>query len=215
MNPRLLFLFLFISILSALQAQTVQEEKPAKKSYVLIGIDAGYAIPLDGYSSTDTSGVGSGYASGGFLFQFGVDWIGAHYLGLGISYAFQYSWLNSSVKNATPEEQSYTVGTSPWKNNYVLAGPVFAQNFGKILVTAGVRVGVVLSMSENFRITVPGVDSVSEPVTTGGAGFGFAYQVKGGVGYQFTPKITLALNLNYLGGSPSRSKSYYYYYYSL
>lgn len=174
---------------------------------------AAYSVPLGEYSGKDTTDVSSGYATGGVTVSIGLNWMGKRGFGLGASYIFQYNALTGDAKYVTPDGQGYTLGTRPWNNHYLLVGPVYYQSFGKVTVEAGILVGIVIAMSPNFYITLPAVDSLSQPTTSQGAGMGFAYKLSAGVGYQLSKRVSLSANISYLGGSPSRTKDYYYYYY--
>ena len=174
---------------------------------------AAYSIPLGDYKDIDWDNDYSGYAGGGFNVSLGFNWIGKVGFGLGASYVFQYNSLKDTAENVVPDGHQFELGTKAWNNHYLLAGPVYYQSFGKVTVEAGILVGIVVAMSPNFYITLPAVDSLSQPTTSQGAGMGFAYKLTAGVGYQVSRRVSLSANISYLGGSPSRTKDYYYYHY--
>jgi len=197
-----------LAVTGGLMAQ--QDSIPVKKktfTRILFTASAGYSMPLGDYKAVDWSADGSGYAGSGFIVSAGINWIGKRGFGIGASYVFQYNPLQDTAKNVIPDGHLYTLGTKPWNNHYVLAGPVYQQTFGKVTVEAG------LAMSSNFYITLPAADSTSPPTTSEGAGFGFGYKLMAGVGYQVSGRVSFSANLSYLGGSPSRTKDYYYYTY--
>jgi hypothetical protein len=180
-----------------------------------LSIDAGYSIPLDKYASTDPENSSSGFAGGGFIVQFAADWVGKRAVGLGLAYALQYNPLDKSAQDVSPSGQQFMLGSKPWINNYLLAGPSYIQTFHKITVSFAARLGVIISSTSNFYVTIPALDSSGTASTSEGVGLGLAYQLRAGVGYTLSEKISLCLHLDYLGGSPSRTKTYYYYIYEV
>ena len=133
--------------------------------------------------------------------------------GLGLSYAFQQNSVQDIADSVPLNANGYYVGTKPWNNNYILAGPVFMKSFNKITIQAGINAGFIISVNPGFNIVLPAVDSLSAPQLSEGVGTGFGFQLKAGIGYQVSNRVGLKLDLSYLGGSPSRTKTYYYYYY--
>jgi hypothetical protein len=186
-----------------------------KTSHVVLMADGGYSMPFGKYSSVDNNEDLAGYASGGFYFQAGAFWMGKRSLGLGLTYVFQQNGMQSEADSAPLNANTYFVGDKPWNNNYLLAGPVYINSFGKLTIMAGLNFGFIISLSDNFDIVLPRYDSLSVEQVSEGPGTGFGFQAKAGIGYQLSNRIGLKLDLSYLGGSPSRTKTYYYYYYVL
>jgi hypothetical protein len=206
---------LTLTIISLFLSGTLwaQDQKPdtaaVKKSKMTFDFYAAYSMALGHYKETDRDGDYSGYASGGFMAQIKLNWLGKKDLGLGISYVFQQNSIQHSATDIVPEGGD-TLGDKPWNNHYLLAGPVMVKEFSKkIVLDAGVLVGVVIASSNTFTMTVP-VDSVHSSFSSG-AGTGFAFQARASVGYRVSKRIILTAGVCYLGGNPTRKKQNYVY----
>ncbi len=208
---------LLAGMLMAQQDTTVV--KPGGKGRFILDFNAGYSMPFGKYASTDTDDKLSGYASGGFFVQAGGTWMGKHGLGLGLSYSFQRSSIQSGIQNDTLPGYFEDLGSRPWTNHYLLVGPVFFTQIGKLSILAKAQIGGVLAYSSNFIIWLPtdAVDTIKPgPLDkSDGPGMGVAVQVLAGVGYQVTENIGIHVALSYLGGSPVRKRDYYYHYWEI
>lgn len=214
----LIFLILLISASASAQSDSITPLKKKDKN-VLLDFTAGYALPLGHYASPDTTDDLSGYASGGFSMQFSGTWLGKRHLGLSATYCYQRNALQKSVEFVTPNGHDYYLGTKPWSNHYLLAGPAYANTFGRFFLLIKVQAGVVMAFSSNFTMSMPEnqADSTSPPATyqSSGPGVGVAFQTMVAGGFQLTDKLAINMNLSYLGANPSRKKDYYtsnYYY---
>jgi hypothetical protein len=212
MKKALLLVSLMVILTSPIFPQQKTLTEP-QRSRVFLLADGGYSLPLGKYASDDKKDSEAGFAAGGFYIQAGAYWLGKHDFGLGISYAFQYNSVQGTADSVPLNASGYYLGDKPWSNNYLLAGPVFMKSIGKINILAGINAGFIISSWSGFNIALPKFDSLSEPQLSEGLGTGFAFQVKASIGYQVTSRIGIRLDLSYLGGSPSRTKTYYYYYY--
>ncbi|MBN1199766.1 MAG: hypothetical protein JXA23_10475 [Bacteroidales bacterium] len=217
-TPPLIFLIALISTLASAQSDTISN-KHRKERNVLLDFAAAYSMPFGHYASPDTTEDLSGYAEGGFSLQFSGTWLGKRHLGLSATYCYQRNALQKAVEFVKPDGHDYFLGTKPWSNHYLLAGPAYANTFGRFFFLSKIQAGVVLSFSPNFTMSMPEnqADSTSPPSTyqSGGAGTGVAFQVMVAGGYQITKKLAITLNLTYLGANASRKKDYYvssYYY---
>lgn len=214
----LIFLITLMTALASAQSDTITNQQK-KERHVVLDFTAGYTMPFGNYASPDTTEDLAGYAAGGFLFQFSGTWLGKRNLGLSATYCYQRNALQKSVEFVKPDGHDYYLGTKPWSNHYLLAGPAYSNTFGRFYLMTKVQVGVVLAFSPNFSMSMPEnqADSTSPPSNylSGGAGIGVAFQALVAGGYQLTDKLALTMNLSFLGANPSRQKDYYvssYYY---
>lgn len=214
----LILLMTLVTALASAQHDTVAISQKKNKNFTL-DFSTGYSMPTGKYASSDTTAKFSGYASGGFTFQFSGTWLGKRNLGLSATYCYQRNTLQKSVEFVKPDGHDFFLGTRPWSNHYLLAGPAYVNHFGKFSFMAKIQAGVVMAFSPNFSMSMPEnqADSTTPPSSylSGGAGVGVAFQSLVAGGYQITDKLALNLNLSFLGANPGRTKSYYsasYYY---
>jgi hypothetical protein len=212
MKKALLLVSLMVILTSPIFSQQKTTSQPPSR-HVFLMADGGYSLPLGKYASDDDKDSEAGFASGGFYIQAGAYWLGKHNFGIGVSYAFQQSSVQGAADSVALNASGYYLGDKPWSNNYILAGPVFMKSIGRFDIQAGINAGFIISSWSGFNIVLPKFDSLSEPQLSEGVGTGFAFQVKAGIAYQVSSRIGIRLDLSYLGGSPSRTKTYYYYYY--
>ena len=205
--PLTFLLTVLTSPLTALNPAEGDSLKP--KSRLTLDVVTSFSMPAGKYKAVDRSEEGSGYAGNGFTAQVKLNWMGRRDFGLGISYVFQMNFLQDTALRVTPEgtDTGFVLGDTPWQNHYLLAGPVFQKEFGRLVVDVAVLGGFVISQSTNFTMTVP-VDSVSYRLSEG-AGTGAAVQVRAGLGYRISKKVTVFGSVGYLGASPTRKKSNY------
>lgn len=180
-----------------------------KKGRVYLDVYAGYSIASGKYADNTNQKL-SGYAANGFTFQFGGSWLAKSGFGLGVTYSYQNNPLQSGFADDTLVDMNEPLGTKHWNNHYLLAGPVFIREFGKLLLTVKVQVGGVLSYSPLFKLWMPSTDTLNpEAVTLSeGPGFGVAFQGLAGIGYRITDNFSVNLAFSYLGANPSRTKEY-------
>ena len=207
----ILLVLVFSASVSVLPAQdTVQGAAPKKGSRMTIDFSGSYSLALGKYAAKDKEQESSGFASGGFVAQFKVNWLGRKDFGLGISYAYQQNALQKEASDVViPGGDTNGLGTRSWSNHYLLAGPVMVKEFNRWTVDAALLVGFVVAGSPNFTMLVP-VDSVHTSVSSG-AGTGFAYQFRVAAGYRVSNRIILTAGFSFLGGSPTRKKENYVY----
>lgn len=200
------FILILALLTSALNAQTENRDTVTNaKSRVIIDASGAWSIAMGKYQTTKTTDEYAGYASGGFMAQVGINWIGKHELGLGVTYVFQHNGFQEKAENICPPGQDY-LGSGGWNNHYFLAGPVYIKEFGRISMDISVLGGFVLSTGKIFSLEVP--DTLHPYVSTG-TGFGFGFQAKAYAGYRISNKVFITAGISYLGGTPSRSKSFY------
>ncbi len=205
MKKTALFLSLFFSF-GLLFAQTTPEnQQPVKKSRLGLEATGGYSMVLGTYGSIDKSNKKSGYATAGWQVQLTFDWMGKKDFGLSLQYTFQKNPLNDTTRNIVPYGwYNGTLGPGAWTNHYLMLGPVFMKQFGKLHVDARIMGGVIVSASDNFK-TQNAYDSLKKDVNLG---TGFAYEFSAGVGYSVSDHLTFKFNLSLMGGWPTKSKKY-------
>jgi hypothetical protein len=188
---------------------------PHKTRNVLLECHTGFSLPFGKFHLADSTDDLSGYANGGFYAEISGAWLGKRGFGLTAAYTYQRQWLNPAAENITPDGHKYILGKKPWSNHYLLAGPVFASHFGKLLLQVKAEAGVVIASSSNFYMTMPvtTTDSMAPPQTilSQGSGIGVAFQGLVSLGYRLTEKLSLSLSVSYLGANPARTKDYYWY----
>lgn len=214
-----IFFLMAISLSMTAQNEGRKTDQNHKKRNILLDFQAGYSVPFGKYAGSDTTADLTGYATGGLFAQASITLLGRKNLGLSATYCYQRNPLQKGVEYIRPEGHSYMLGSRPWSNHYLLAGPAYSNKFGRFFIIAKVQVGVVLAFSSNFSITMPEnqSDSTIPPTTylSEGAGIGVAFQGLVSGGYQLTDKLVLNLNFSFLGANPVRKKDYYtssYYY---
>jgi hypothetical protein len=208
-------IILFLVIAGLLPAQDVPADSAIKKkSRMTIDFNGAYSIPLGKYKPSDQEDDNPGYAGGGLMAQIKLNWLGKRDLGLGISYIFQQNWIPKEYQDIViPGGNPNGLGDKPWSNHYLMAGPVLLTEFpNKVVIDAAILVGFVVASSHVFDMTVP-VDTIGTTMTSSGAGTGFAYQIRAGVGYRVGKRIILTGGFSLTGGSPKRTKSFYSYSY--
>lgn len=145
--------------------------------------------------------------------------MGKNFLGLGLSYTFQNNAIQKGVQNDTLAGYNEALGMKPWRNHYLVFGPVLYIQKGNFTILAKAQIGGMLAYSSNFTIWLP--TSSTDSMTPGplkksdGPGMGVAVQLMAGVGYLITKNISVDITLSYLGGSPARKRDYYYYYWDI
>lgn len=200
------FILILALLTSALNAQTESMDTVSKaKSRVVIDVSGAWSLAMGKYRETNIAGEYAGFASGGFIGQVGINWIGKHDLGLGVSYVFQHNGFQEKAKNICPPGQD-CLGSGGWNTHYLLGGPVYIKEFGRIIMDISVLGGFVISTGKIFSIEIP---DTLHPYYSSGTGFGFGFQAKASAGYRVSKKIFITAGISYLGGSPSRSKSFY------
>ena len=210
-----LFVLILWLVAGLLPAQEVVVDTVAKgKSRMTLDFLGAYSVAMGKYKLADPDNDNSGFAGGGFMAQVKLNWIGKRDLGLGISYIFQQNSIQKDYQDSViPGGNPAGLGGKPWSNHYLMAGPVMYKEFSnRIVVDAAILVGFVVASSHAFDMAVA-VDTLGTTKTSSGAGTGFAYQVRVGVGYRVAKRIVLTGNINMLGGSPKRTKSFYSYSY--
>lgn len=207
---------LFLSLLFLIMTtMVIAQEKPAdtlKKSSgnFILDVVGGYSMPLGKFASNNRNEDAAGYAAGGFNLQFSGSWLGKRGFGLGISYIYQNNALQSKFADDTLVDMYEPLGTDHWNNHYLMGGPVFIHDFGRVLLTIKIQIGANLSYSPLFKIWMPSTDTLNPTSMTlsKGPGFGVAFQSLAGIGYQITERLALNASVSFLGSNPSRIKSY-------
>ncbi|NQV01597.1 MAG: hypothetical protein HQ542_03050 [Bacteroidia bacterium] len=212
----LVIIMTLITTLASAQQDTIPTTLKKKRNVVL-DFHAGYSMPFGKYADADTTEDLAGYATGGFSFQFSGTWFGKRNLGLSATYSYQRNAMQKSVEFVKPDGHDYYLGTKPWSNHYILAGPAYFNKFGRVFFMTKVQVGVLLAFSPNFNISMPenqaDSSSPSSSYLSGGTGIGVAFQALVAGGFQLTEKLAISMNLSFLGANPGRKKDYYYYSY--
>jgi hypothetical protein len=196
-----------------LQAQEQKGDTAAVgKSKMTFDFYAAYSMALGQYKATDLKQDDAGYAGGGFMAQIKLNWIGKRDLGLGISYIFQQNPIQKKVQDSVlPGGNPAGLGDKPWNNHYIMAGPVMFKEFAnRVVIDAAILIGFVVASSHVFDMSVP-TDTLGHNMISSGAGTGFAWQLRAGVGYRVSKRIVLTAGLSLLGGSPKRTKTNYNY----
>ena len=208
MNRLKYFLFLLYAVLlllpvSLYSQENVKEKKPKEKDLLSLEFNMNYSMVLGKYGQTDKTTEQSGFAKDGWVGQLGLNWLGPRGWGLGFQYDLQHNGYKDIAATTNPYGTKYPLGTSGWYNNYVLAGPVFIKDFGKVELNVKALFGLIVAHSTNFNVQSP-IDSTNVSVDA----TGFGYSVNVGVGYRFNKHWGLNLQLSYLGGAPKATKSY-------
>jgi hypothetical protein len=214
---RTIFLLIFFSLVSIIYGQTGTDQqnkaaisektKVTKNRNMGLEVSAGLSLVMGNYGVIDKENTKAGYATNGWQLQLTFDWMGKKNFGLAIQYTFQKNPLDDSTAFLVPNGWSGgTLGPGNWMNHYLMVGPVFMKQFGKVHVDAKLLVGVIVSSSDNFTTQNP-YDStgVKKDVNLG---TGFAYGISAGVGYAFSKQLAIKLNFGILGGWPGKNKGY-------
>ena len=214
MKKSILSLVLLLVSITILAQQDTVQAAGGKKGSVVLDINGGYSMAFGKYTENSRDEDFAGYASNGFFIRASATWLGKHSLGLAATYVFQQNKLQSGVEDDTLVGQYDALGSDPWNNHYLMAGPAFMKSIGRWYVIAKMEAGLVLSFSPVFRIWLPG-DTLNPNSMrlSEGPGVGVAFQTLAGAGYHLTDKLTLNLTFSYLGGNPSRKKENYQYVY--
>ncbi len=207
-----------LTALASAQSDTIPNPQK-KRTNVALDIHTGFSMAFGKYALSNTDDKLSGYVSVGFFVQAGATWIGKYDLGLGLSYIFQRNAIRKGVREDTLAGYFDAIGSRPWTNHYLLAGPVFLKRIGDFSILVKTQIGGVLAYSSNFTVWLP-TDAI-DTLTPGpmkksdGPGMGVAVQLLAGFGYQITKNISVNVALSYLGGSPIRKRDYYFYYWEI
>jgi len=201
--PLLLLALLLMPIPLNCQEKQKQEKKQKEKDLLSVEFNMNYSMVLGSYGQTDKETDKSGYAKNGWVAALTLNWLGKNGLGLGFQYDLQHNGYKDTAATTIPNGTKYPLGTSGWYNNYLLAGPVFIRDFGKVELNVKALLGVIVATSSNFNIESP-VDKTNVSVTA--TGFGYAVNV--GVGYRIDKHWGVNLQLGYLGGTPKATKTY-------
>jgi opacity protein-like surface antigen len=208
---RMLTLIVCAVLLTGTLFSQEQVKAPAPaKSRMTFDFFGAYSMATGKYTANDLEQDNAGFAGGGFMAQIKLSWLGKKDFGLGVSYAFQQNAILKQVQDSiVPGGDPNGLGDKPWNNHYLLAGPVMVKEFNRIVLDVSVFVGFVIASSHVFDMMVP-VDSVQYSISSG-AGIGFAFQARAGVGYRVSNRIILTASISYLGGSPTRKKENFVY----
>ncbi len=179
-------------------------QAPKHNRPVYLDLTGGVSLPVGkSYSSADKTNSSAGYATTGYFIQVNFAYLGKSKLGIGAQYTFQHNPIISSVRTDTLEGTKYPVGNKGWSNNYILVGPAYIQSFKKVTVQVHPLIGFIIAFSPVFNDTDPR-DGTNHQNTANGLALAF----RAGVGYNITSKLTLVLNVNWLGGYPKIDKKY-------
>jgi len=200
----LFIIFLAVILPGSMFAQTKTD--PGKQKYIkgiYLDVSAGISFPIGkSYTKAEGNDPKSGCAGTGFLVQVNGEWVGNNVLGLGFQYDYQHNPILASAQELVLVGGDNTpLGSGAWKNHYLLVGPVFVKQVHNLLINAKVFAGLILSFSPVFRY----IDPVSQQ-STNGMTYGFGYGMGIGLGYSVSKRVSLMMNVNYLGGSPKLSK---------
>ncbi len=198
----LLVMFQVMPMLSYSQEKT-KEKKPREKDLLSLEFNMNYSMVLGKYGQTDKTTNQSGYAKNGWVGQLGLNWLGKRGWGLGFQYDIQHNGYKDTAANINPYGTKYPLGTAGWINNYLLLGPVFITDFGKVELNVKALFGLIVAQSTNFNVQNP-IDQSNVSINA----TGFGYSVNVGVGYRFNQHWGLNVKISYLGGTPKATKSY-------
>jgi len=200
--PLLMVLFLVLPIRLTSQEKK-KEKKPRDKDLISLEFNVNYSLVFGKYGQTDKTTNQSGYAANGWVAQLGLNWLGKRGWGLGFQYDLQHHGYKDTAKNVNPYGTKYPLGSGGWTNNYLMVGPVFIHDFGKVELNVKALFGFIIAQSTNFNVQSP-IDQSNVSVNASG----FGYSVSVGVGYRINPHWGVNLNFNFLGGTPKATKTY-------
>lgn len=180
-----------------------KEKKPREKDLLSLEFTMNYSMVLGKYGATDKTTNQSGYAKNGWVGQLGLNWLGKRGWGLGFQYDIQHNGYNEIASTTNPYGTMYVLGSGGWTNNYLMAGPVFITDIGKVELNAKALFGFIIAQSTNFNVQSP-IDQSNVSVNA----VGFGYSVSVGVGYRFNQHWGLKVQFSYLGGNPKATKTY-------
>jgi hypothetical protein len=199
MEKHLWVLFVLLIPFVGISQTVAQEKKTKEKQKIYLDASVGASFPLGTYAGDDPKVDATGYATPGFFIQANADWMGKSNFGL----AFQITYQNNSLSDVAETVYTYDttnpIGPGSWSNIYVMAGPVFLQQFKKLAIDAKVVGGFLISTSPVFNTINPETKQ-----NEGGTGTGFALGVNVGVGYAISKKVSIKLSLGYSAGFPKR-----------
>ena len=203
---KLCILFLVIVLPCLMLAQTKTDpgkEKKFKGFY--LSASSGISFPVgSSYTSVDGKDAKSGYAGTGYLVQVNGDWPGSNVIGLGLQYTYQHNPILASARDIIRDGNDTTpIGSGAWANHYLMIGPVFLKQVHKLLISARMAIGFIVSFSPVFRY----IDPVTQRRTNNMA-YGLGYGLSAGVGYSVSERVSLQMNVSYYGGAPKLSKEY-------
>lgn len=199
MNRLKYFLPLLMALFMVLPIQLFSQEK----DLISMEFTMNYSMVLGKYGQVDKTTNLSGYAKNGWVAQLGLNWLGKRGWGLGFQYDLQHNGYKDTAANINLYGTKYPLGTSGWTNNYILAGPVFMTDFGKLELSVKALFGLIIAQSSNFNVQNP-IDQSNVSVNA----TGFGYSVNVGVGYRFNQHWGLNVRFSYLGGMPKATKTY-------
>jgi hypothetical protein len=203
---KLSILFLVLALSGSISAQIKTDTTKVKqfKGFYL-SVSSGVSFPVgNSYISVDGKDTKSGYAGTGYLVQVNGDWPGNNMIGLGLQYTYQRNPILASAHDIVRDGNDTTpIGSGAWANHYLMIGPVFVKQVHKLLISARMAVGFIVSFSPVFRY----IDPVTQRRTNNMA-YGLGYGLSAGVGYSVSERVSLQMNVSYYGGAPKLSKEY-------
>jgi hypothetical protein len=194
-------MFMPLNLLS--QEKQKKEKKKGGNDFLSLEFNMNYSIVMGNYGANDKSNDKAGYAKNGWGGALTLNWLGKNGFGLAFQYDLQHNPYQDIAATTNPYGTKYVLGTNGWYNNYLMAGPVFIRDFGKIELNVKALVGFILSTSTNFNVMSP-VDTSNVSLT----GSGFGYAVNLAVGYRISRHWGVNLQLGYLGGTPKAKKTF-------
>jgi hypothetical protein len=207
MKKAAFFLILFFSGVVLVAQITPEKTTTVKNRHMGLEFSGGYSLVMGNYGAFDKANKKAGYAASGWQGQLTFDWMGKRDFGMALQYTYQKNPLQDSTEFLVPDGWSTgTLGPGSWSNHYLLLGPVYMKQLGKIHLDAKIMGGVVISSSANF--TTPDPTDSTGLKNDVNLGTGFAYGISAGVGYAFSSHIAVKFNLSLMGGWPGKSKKY-------
>jgi hypothetical protein len=181
--------------------QTDNQEKNAnEKQKIYLDASVGASFPLGPYAKNDPDpDATGGYAVPGFFIQANADWMGKNNFGLAFQLTYQNNSLSDEAKTAYTYDTTTPLGPGNWSNIYVMAGPVFLQQFKKLALDVKLVGGFLISTSPVFKTIDPETKQY-----VGGTATGFALGVNIGLGYALSKNVALKLTLGYMAGFPKK-----------
>jgi len=178
-----------------------------------IGLSVGAALPMGDYAKKDTTGLAqssdttktgrtAGWANTGFHFDVTASYMFTDNIGAQVMIGGNLNSFDAATyMTAYGIKSPATYTQNSWYIGQYLVGPVFS--FGQQLkVNIRVLVGLVTSGGPVATETngQSGGAAFSETVTSN-AGSGFGYNFGAGIKYNFSEKLGLLVNVDYLGSS--------------
>ncbi|HWY99052.1 MAG TPA: hypothetical protein VNY36_08210 [Bacteroidia bacterium] len=183
-------------------------------SKLTIGISVGAALPMGDYAKKDTTGLasssdttktsrGAGWANTGFHFDVTASYMFSDHIGAQLMIGGNLnSFDNATYMTAYGYKSPITYTQNNWYVGQYLVGPVLS--FGdKLKINIRVLVGYVASGAPTATQSngQSGSSGYSVTNTADGGGSGFGYNFGAGIKYNFTDKMGLLVNVDYLGSS--------------